>query len=90
MRVALTMTQVDKLKVRFLSKPKDFTWTELTKFLMGLGYKETQAGKTSGSRVRFMHAEYEPITLHKPHPKPILKEYIIKQLTETLKKRGQL
>lgn len=69
------MTQTDKLRKRFLSKPKDFTWVELTKFLVDLGYKETQAGKTSGSRVRFMHKDYPPIMLHKPHPKPTLKDY---------------
>jgi hypothetical protein len=66
------MTQSDKLKKRFLSKPKDFSWIELRKLLCGLGYEETHAGKTSGSRVRFM----------------VLKEYQLKQVYEALRERG--
>ncbi len=69
------MTQLDKLKKRFLSMPRDFTWIELIRLLESLNYQETQAGKTSGSRVRFVHEEFPPISLHKPHPKPVLKAY---------------
>jgi hypothetical protein len=58
--------------------------------MISLGYSEYQSGKTSGSRVRFLHNEYEPITLHKPHPKPVLKRYQTKQLVAALKDRGQL
>lgn len=84
------MTQIDKLMKRFLSMPNDFTWVELRRVLVGLRYEETQAGKTSGSRVRFMHEDYPPISLHKPHPKPTLKEYQVKQILQTLKERGQI
>ena len=84
------MTQLDKLRNRFLSRPKDFTWVELSRLLIDLGYKETQAGKTSGSRVRFVHPEHSPICLHKPHPRPIVKEYVIKLVLDALKARGQL
>ena len=84
------MTLSDKLKKRFLSKPKDFTWIELIRFLEDIGYEETQAGKTSGSRVRPIHDLYPPISLHKPHPKPTLKEYQLKQIIEALRERGQL
>jgi hypothetical protein len=35
----------------------------------------------------FIHEKVDtPIRLHKPHPKPILKEYVIKQVIEELKK----
>ncbi|MBY0545534.1 MAG: type II toxin-antitoxin system HicA family toxin [Gammaproteobacteria bacterium] len=84
------MGQIDKLKVKFQSKPNDFTWDELLKVLTSLGYKETQAGKTSGSRVRFLHKRFAPIMLHKPHPSSILKAYQIKQIIAELKNRGQL
>ncbi len=84
------MTQSDKLKKRFLSKPKDFSWLELIRFLEGLGYEQTQAGKTSGSRVRFVHDIHAPISLHKPHPIPTLKGYQLKQIIEVLRERGQL
>lgn len=88
--MVVIMGQLDKLKVRFQSKPKDFTWDELLKLLTSLGYKESQMGKTSGSRVRFLHDRFAPIILHKPHPSSILKAYQIKQIIAELSNRGQL
>jgi hypothetical protein len=84
------MTKYDKLRTRFLTKPKDFTWQELVKILEGLDYCLIQGGKTGGSRVRFIHAEYPPITLHKPHPKPVLKHYQLDAVISLLKQEGLL
>jgi hypothetical protein len=42
------MTKIDKLIERFLSIPKDFTYTELSKILNYFGYIETTKGKTWG------------------------------------------
>lgn len=84
------MTTIEKLKARFLSYPRDFSWGELVRLLGELGYQESNAGKTSGSRVRFIHEKCEPILLHKPHPKSELKLYQVKQIIETLIIRGQL
>ncbi len=83
------MTKIDKLIERLLSIPKDFTYTELCKILNNFGYIEVTKGKTSGSRVMFIHDKAEtPIRLHKPHPKPVLKEYVIKQVIDELKKEN--
>ena len=83
------MSRKDKLLKRFLSVPKDFTYAELVTLLGHFGYKEESKGKTSGSRVMFIHENVDtPIRLHKPHPKPILKEYVIKQVIEELKKEN--
>jgi len=80
------MTKIDKLIERLLSVPKDMEYSELVKILNHFGYWETTKGKTSGSRVMFIHDKAQmPIRLHKPHPKPILKEYVIKQIIEELK-----
>ncbi|HFK5878506.1 TPA: type II toxin-antitoxin system HicA family toxin [Legionella pneumophila] len=84
------MTQIDKIKIRLLSFPKDFTWNELTKLLGNLGFKEFNKGKTSGSRVSFIHARYRTIILHKPHNPPILRSYQIKQIIEQLQDEGLL
>jgi hypothetical protein len=84
------MTKIDKLQKRFLSKPKDFKWDELSILLHNLGYKEYNSGKTSGSRVRFVHEKHGDIMMHKPHPRPELKSYQIKQIIEQLKKEGLL
>lgn len=79
------MTKRDKLIDRLLSKPKDFTWAELAKVLRGFGYEQVSAGKTGGSRVRFIHHHYPPIILHKPHPKPILKPYQLEDIIDLLR-----
>lgn len=80
------MTKIDKLIERLLSIPKDMEYSELVKILNHFGYVETTKGKTSGSRVMFIHDEVNtPIRLHKPHPRPILKEYVIKQVIDELK-----
>lgn len=79
----------EKLIKRFLSLPKDFTFDELARLLTALGFAMSNKGKTSGSRVKFMHTEQEAsiIRLHKPHASgdPVkeaaLKE-IYTQLTE--------
>lgn len=84
------MTKKDKLKERLLSRPSDFTWAELQNLLLSLGYRESNVGKTSGSRVRFISGQYSPILLHKPHPKPVIKMYMLKQIIEQLKKEGLL
>ena len=83
------MSKEEKLLKRLLSKPKDFTFTELRKVLISLGYKEHQSGKTSGSRVAFIDEKSNHIIrLHKPHPNNELKRYQIEQIIEELQSRG--
>ncbi|MHB8483682.1 MAG: type II toxin-antitoxin system HicA family toxin [Nitrospiria bacterium] len=84
------MSKRKKLVQRFISKPKDFTWQELVTLLEGFGYREIRFGKTGGSRVRFIHPELPPISLHKPHPIPLLKRYQVEQILETLQGEGLL
>ena len=84
------MTKIEKLQERLLHCPADFTWAELKKLLLSFGYRESNVGKTSGSRVRFISEEYSPILLHKPHPRPVMKIYMLKQVIEQLKKEGLL
>jgi hypothetical protein len=85
-RISFTMSKHDKLVKRFLSRPVDFTWNELTSLLGGFGYVPAKAGKTGGSRVRFDHESSPPIILHRPHPTPVLKRYQIEQIEEALRK----
>ncbi len=78
------MSRRDKLVARFKGRPKDFTWDELVRLLEGLGYAEAQAGKTGGSRRRFVHASAPAIALHKPHPGNIVKMYVIDDVLRVL------
>ena len=82
------MSKEEKLIKRLLSKPKDFTYNELRKLLINLGYEESQIGKTSGSRVAFINKNTNHIIrLHKPHPNNELKQYQIEQVIEELQSR---
>ena len=83
------MSKEEKLLQRFLSRPKNFTYEELRKMLKGLGYTESQQGKTSGSRVAFYNETTQHlIRLHKPHPNPELKMYQLDLIREALEERG--
>jgi len=78
------MAKLDKLLMRFQSKPKDFTWKELNTLLTKLGFKELQG---SGPRVKFYHQQKNClIHMHKPHPTKILKPYMVNEILEILLK----
>jgi predicted RNA binding protein YcfA (HicA-like mRNA interferase family) len=78
------MSRAEKLLVRLLSYPKDFTYSELRTVLSSFGYVEEQG---AGSRVCFKNKTHK-IKLHKPHPGNILKQYQVSLIVEELKKEG--
>ncbi len=84
------MAQIEKLLVKLQSRPTDFTWEELKKVLSHFGYKKLIAGKTAGSRRKFVDETKHIISLHEPHPGNILKHYQIKDVIDALKERGNL
>lgn len=63
------MSKTEKLIVRLLSLPKDFTYSELKTILTFWGYEEVQG---AGSRICFQRNAHK-IKLHKPHPGNLLK-----------------
>ncbi len=65
-------------------------WDELVTILRYYGYNEIATGKTGGSRRKFSDGNNTVISLHKPHPRPIVKSYVIDQILEHLKEKGQL
>lgn len=76
----------EKLTARFDTLPSDFTWEEMRRMLTDLGYTESNKGKTSRSRVIFKEEGLKPIMLHRPHPEDIIKEYVMRQVYDYLKK----
>jgi predicted RNA binding protein YcfA (HicA-like mRNA interferase family) len=54
---------IDKLK----SKPRDMTFIEMETLLSSLGFERSNKGRTSGSRVVFVHSSAQPMELHRPH-----------------------
>jgi hypothetical protein len=73
-----------KLIQRFKNKPTDFTWHELEQLLANYGFEILQAGKTSGSRTKFIHTVHPVIFLHRPHPSQILKRYQMEYIYDYL------
>ena len=78
------MGQIEKLIYRLKSCPKDFSFDEAEKVLLFLGYRRSDKGKTSGSRVMFVSEHHPDILLHKPHPQKELKLYQIRQIVSLL------
>jgi hypothetical protein len=85
------MAKAKKLLERLLNNPKDFTFGELETLLTGFGFRLSNTGSTSGSAVRFInHETGQIIRLHKPHPSPVIKQYIVKFIINELKQGGYL
>ena len=83
------MGRNEKLLVRISKKPKDFTYDELRRLLAGLQCFEDTGGRTSGSRVTFIHQPTQTILrLHRPHPGNELKAYQIELVIGFLKSIG--
>ena len=82
------MSRRDKLIARLKTRPRDFTWDELVRLLEGLGYAELKAGKTGGSRRRFVHPNAPAIALHMPHPGNIVRMYVVDELLRVLNEEG--
>ncbi|HAS6145014.1 TPA: addiction module toxin, HicA family [Vibrio vulnificus] len=81
------MGKQEKLKTRLLTRPKDFTWSELESLLSNLGF-DLLKGK--GSRRKFFHKDKNIlINLHEPHPEKILKRYMVDQVLEKLVELGE-
>ncbi len=73
---------------KLLTKPtlRNIRFDEVDSLLFALGFERIEG---SGSRVTFS-VEGVFIVLHKPHPKPVLKPYVVKQLVEFLKNENIL
>lgn len=82
------MTKAGKLIDKLKATPKTFKWAELEKVLTSLGFEKLEG---AGSRVKFYNKDADVmINLHKPHPKPELKAYQVKQVVTNLKDGGLL
>jgi len=79
------MSKKEKLLKRLFTIPSDLTWNELVLVLAHLGYHQLSNGISGGSRRRFIDERGRVISLHEPHPRKIVKKYIILQIIELCK-----
>ena len=84
------MSRRKKLLLKLVDDPRNFSWDDFVALMGHLGYRKAKSGKTSGSRRRYVHASYAPISLHEPHPQNTLKQYQIEVVIEALRKEGIL
>lgn len=78
----------EKLIMRLLSHPRDFTFDESVTLLRYLGFERSDKGRTSGSRVGFISKRKGRIMMHRPHPGNVLKPYQVEHLIEVLRGKG--
>lgn len=69
----------EKLIERFLMMPRDFTFEEVVRLFSVFGFKRSDKGRTSGSRVEFERG-LDKFCMHKPHPGNIIKSYVMKDI----------
>ena len=81
------MSKKQKLIEKLKRRSKNFDYNEAEHLLVLLGFRKSNKGKTSGSRVIFKCGNAH-IRLHKPHPQKELSLYQIDELLETLEREG--
>ena len=78
-----------KIQERLFSNPvrSDVTYSEARTYLTGgLGFQESNKGKTSGFRAKFFYPETkEVIMLHKPHPGDVMKKSSVSELCKQIR-----
>ena len=80
------MSKEEKLKQRLLTIPSDFTVGELITLLKRLGFRISNKGATSGSRIAFLNDKTKDIIrIHKPHPRNELGKATLKDVVAQLK-----
>jgi len=84
----IVLSKRDKLLTRFLSRPSDFSFDELTTLLAHFGYYLVKGSKTGGSRASFTNGQGDYLRIHKPHPRNILKLYQVDDIIASLVERG--
>ena len=85
------MSRLDKAKLRLLTLPRDYTYSEAKSLLRQLDFTEDNKGKTSGSRVKFYRVrDGAMILLHKPHPSDVMNYKSVRDLAEMLKELGDI
>jgi hypothetical protein len=71
---------------RIFERPtrSDIRWEEVASLLKAVGAEKHEA---TGSRVRFSR-NGRILSLHRPHPKPVLRKYAVEDVREFLESNG--
>ena len=77
------MSTKEKLLMRFRHLPADFTFDEVVRLFALYGFKLSNRGGTSGSRVAFIKGD-NCFMMHRPHPGNVVKKGTLKGILEYL------
>jgi hypothetical protein len=84
------MSQLDKLKRSFRDCRSTFPYCDLERLLVAVGFERIRAGKTGGSRRKFMHRTVqEMIFLDEPHDGE-MRPAMVRRIREQLENLGLL
>ena len=81
------MSKHDKAITRLLSKPTDFSWSELCSLMERFEYEMKVTG---GSGRKFVRQGSRSFMVHEPHPQKLLKAYQVRELIAFLKQEGDV
>ena len=87
------MSQKDDLIRRLKSRPKDFELRELERLLGLCNCQKSNAGRTSGSAVKYTYVKdgkKSVFSFHKPHPENTVKRYVVDTAIAFLKEIGEI
>lgn len=79
------MSKIDKIIYKINDGSGNLTFEEVATLLKHFGYKTSNKGHSSGSRIIFYKKGSRAIIMHKPHPRKTLLPYQIKQIKQLLK-----
>jgi hypothetical protein len=80
------MSKHQKAPQRLLSKPADFTWSELKSLMDAFGYEMKVTG---GSSRKFVRLE-AVFAIHEPQPHKVLKAYQVREAIAFFKQEGHI
>jgi len=80
------MSKQEKAIRRLLSKPSDFSWSELVALMAAFGF---EMERSSGSGRKFIYPETQAtLFIHEPHPAKVLKPYQVRHTIHLLRAEG--
>ncbi len=88
LRLGGEVGQKEKLIRKLRSRPRDFTFDEAETLLGYLGFKRSNKGATSGSRVKFEREGGATLLIHMLHPGKTLHAYQVKELANMPEREG--
>lgn len=85
------MSKTDSLLNKIMNRAAVISFREVDSLLSKCGYILNNKGKTSGSRLQYVHEKSKRIiAFDKPHPESDVPRYVKERIIEALKQEGYI